>query len=89
MSAGNVQFTTMLRAQMKTSKFSTVSEINRIQEDFLFKKCAVAYMKKEFQGFMGPGLSKEDFLQVKFHLSGGDAYKLLGKLCAKDFVSFA
>ena len=67
----------------------TQAEISRIQEDFLFKKCAVAYLKKEFQGFMGPGLPKEDFLQVKFRLSGGDAYKLLGKLCAKDFVSFA
>jgi hypothetical protein len=64
-------------------------DLLHIQDDFLFKKTAVAYLKKEFRGLLGTGVPNETFLQVKFDISQEKALKTLGRIKAAKFISIS
>ena len=64
-------------------------DLIHIQDDFLFKKTAVAYLKKEFNGLLGKGVPSENFLQVKFDISQEKALKTLGRVKAADFITIS
>ena len=60
-----------------------------MENEFLYKKAAVSYLKKEHLGFLGMNVPKEHFLQTKFDITNELASQVLGRLRVKHLISFS
>ena len=66
----------------------TQEDWKHVENEFLYKKAAISYMKKEHLGYLGMDLPRENFLQTRFDIASDLASHVLGHLRVKHLISF-